>query len=209
MHQRHLADHGGLLAAPKGFAGVILAELDFLIAGAGAVLAVDLCPAAEKGLAAVSVIDDGTLTVQQLAFRGQDDHAGFKTIVGRVALGNLQVAVFAQHNGAGGALVFIVVVDQVGFFGEGVQVVLLAGFQKDLAFSVGSLRADKAAHLAEADREVLAVSTGDLHGNGRGCGLHSGAACTVRILDGTVCQRLCVGNRRSRRRCAGTSKCHK
>ena len=57
--------------------------------------------------------------------------------------------------------------------------------------------------------EVLAIGSSDLHRNGRGCGLHSGAACTVGILNGTVCQSLCVGNGRSRRGCAGTSKCHK
>ena len=210
MHQRYLADHGGLFAVPEGFAGVILAELDFLIAGAGAVLAVDLCPAAEKGLAAVStIIDDRTLTVQQLAICGQDDHAGFKAVKVGVALGHLQITVLAQHDGAGGVLVLVVVVDQIGFLGEGVQLVLLAGLQKDFAFSIGGFVANKTPYFVKTDDEVLAIGSSDLHRNGRGCGLHSSAACTVGVLDGTVCQSLCIGNGRSRRGCAGTSKCHK
>nr|DAI37360.1 MAG TPA: hypothetical protein [Caudoviricetes sp.] len=212
VHQRYLADHGSLFAVPKRLSGVVFTELDFLIAGTGAVFAVDLRPAAQKGLAAVStIIDDRTLTVQQLAICGQDDHASFKTIVGRVTLGHLQIAVLTQHNGACGVGVLVVVVDEIGFLGEGVQVILLAGLQKDLAFGVGGLRADEAAHLAEADREVLTIGSGDLHRHGRGCGLHSGVACTVGILNGTVCQRLDVGNGAGcgGRRCAGTSECHK
>ena len=157
VHQRYLADHGGLFAVPEGFAGVILAELDFLIAGAGAVLAVDLCPAAEKGLAAVSIIDDRSLTVQQLAICGQNDYASFKAVKVGVALGHLQIAVLAQHDGAGGVIVLVVVVNQVSLFGKGVQLVLLAGLQKDLALGVGGFVANKTPYFVKTDDEVLAI----------------------------------------------------
>ena len=213
VYQSHLADHGGLFAVPERFAGVILAELDFLVAGTGAVLAVDLCPAADKslaadnGLAGVPIIDDGTLTVQQLAICGQNDYASFKAVKVGVALGHLQIAVLAQHDGAGGVIVLVVVVNQVSLFGKGVQLVLLAGLQKDLALGVGGFVANKTPYFVKTDDE--AIGSSDLHRNGRGCGLHSSAACTVGVLDGTVCQSLCIGNGRSRRGCAGTSKCHK
>ena len=114
----------------------------------------DLRPATQKGLAAVSIIDNGTLTVQQLAICGQDDHASFKTIISRVTLSHLHVAVLAQHDGAGGVIVLVVVVDQIGFLGEGVQVILFAGLQKDLAFGVGGLVANKTPYFVKTDEAV-------------------------------------------------------
>ena len=45
-----------------------------------------------------------------LAICGQDDHAGFKAVKVGVALGHLQITVLAQHDGAAGVLVLVVVV---------------------------------------------------------------------------------------------------
>nr|DAH37944.1 MAG TPA: hypothetical protein [Caudoviricetes sp.] len=207
VHQCHLADHGSLFATPERFAGIVFAELDFLIAGTDAVLAVDLCPAAEKSLAVVS---NGPLTFEQLAVSSQHDHASFKTVIGRMPLGHLEIAVLAKHNGAGRALVFIVVVDQVSFLGEGVQVILLAGLQKDLAFSIRGFRLNKITDVRKAHGEVLAIGTGDLHRNGRGSRLQSRIASDSSALHGAICQSLRVGNRAGcgGRRCARTVKCH-
>ena len=59
VHQRYLADHGGLCRSRGILLGVILLSFDFPVAGiTGAVFAVDLRPAAEKGLATVAIIDD-------------------------------------------------------------------------------------------------------------------------------------------------------
>ena len=54
MDKGDLADHGGLFALPQGFPGVVLGQLHFLVAGTGAVFAVDLGPAAQKILVLVN-----------------------------------------------------------------------------------------------------------------------------------------------------------
>nr|DAG77405.1 MAG TPA: hypothetical protein [Caudoviricetes sp.] len=209
VHQCHLADHGSLFAAPKRFACVIFTELDFLIAGAGAVLSVNLRPAAEKGLSTVPIVDNGALAVQQLTVSCKHDDTRFKAVIGRVTLCHLHIAVFAQHDGACGILVLVVVVDQIGFFCERVQVILLASLQKDLAFGVGGLGADEIPHVSKAHGEVLTIRTGDLHRYGRGRSLQGRAACTACALQGTVCHSLGVGNGRSGRSRAGSIECHK
>ena len=98
--------------------------------------------------------------VQLPGFRVQHDDAGLKAVKGRVPFGHLHVTVLAQDDGAGGVFAVVVVVDQIGLFGEGVQPVLLAGLQKDLALGVGGLGADEVAHVGKADREMLAIRGG-------------------------------------------------
>ena len=145
-------------------------------------------------------------------FRVQHDDAGLKAVKGRVPFGHLYVTVLAQDDGAGGVLAVVVVVDQIGLFCEGVQPVLLAGLQKDLALGVGGLGADEVAHVGKADREMLAICGGDLHRHGRGSGLQgralggallhsSHAGCGALDRGGSGCGR-------GGRRCAVASECH-
>src|SRR5699024_10897799 len=73
------------------------------------------------------------------------------------------IAALAQHDGGGSVVALVVVVDEVGLFGEGVEVVGPAGLQKDLALCVGGLGADEVPHVIKADGEMLAVGGLDLY----------------------------------------------
>ena len=177
MDQGYLADHGGGPDDPLALAGVVLAQFDLLIAGAGTVLAINPCPAAQQLL---PIVDDGTFPALDLAI-GQDDHPGLEAVVVGVPLGHLHIAALAQHDGGGSVVALVVVVDEVGLFGEGVEVVGPAGLQKDLALGVGGLGADEVPHVLKADGEMLAVGGLDLHrlgGSGRG---HGGAAGRLKL----------------------------
>ena len=53
--------------------------------------------------------------------------------------------------------------DEVGFLGERVEVVLLARFQEDTALGDGCFLADKVPHIIKGDGHALAVHRLDLH----------------------------------------------
>ena len=209
MDKGNLADHGSFFALPQRFAGVVFGQLHFLVTGAGAVLAIDFGPAAQKFLA---LVDDGTLPL--LVLPGhliEDDDPGLEAVIAGVTLCHLQVAVLAQNDGAGGVLAVVIVVDEVGFLGKGIQAVLLAGLEENLAFGIGGFLTDEVADIREADGHVLAVGRSDLHGLGRAGSLQSAA------LGGTLlhCSHPGGGGGASGvcghggRRCAGTRKSHK
>src|SRR5699024_117627 len=180
MDQGHLADHGGGPDGPLALAGVVLAQLDLLVAGAGTVLAINSCPAAQQLL---PIVDDGPFPALDLAI-GQDDHPGLEAVVVGVPLGHLHIAALAQHDGGGSVVALVVVVDEVGLFGEGVEVVGPAGLQKDLALGVGGLGADEVPHVIKADGEMLAVGGLDLYRLAGDQGLLAGCLKLGRCLGG-------------------------
>ena len=158
------------------------------------------------------LVDDGTLPL--LVLPGhliEDDDPGLEAVIAGVTLCHLQVAVLAQNDGAGGVLAVVIVVDEVGFFGKGIQAVLLAGLEENFAFGIGGFLTDEVADIREADGHVLAVGRSDLHGLGRAGSLQSAA------LGGTLlhCSHPGGGGGASGvcghggRRCAGTRKSHK
>ena len=208
MDKGDLADHGGLFALPQGFPGVVLGQLHFLVAGTGAVFAVDLGPAAQKLLV---LVNDGTLPLLVISSHLiKDDDAGLEAVIAGMTFGHLKITVLAQNDGAGGLFAVVVVVDEVGFLRERIQPILLAGLEEDLALGICGLGADKVADVREADNHVLAVGRGDLHRFGRAGSLKSVA------LDCTLLHRGHPGSRgisgvcgHGGRRCAGTGKSHK
>ena len=92
-----------------------------------------------------------------------NNDAGLKAIILRVCLCHLHVAGLAQNNGTGRITVLVIIVDEVGFLGKRVEVVLLARFQEDTALGDGGFLADKVPHIIKGDGHALAVHRLDLH----------------------------------------------